>query len=220
MSVTKAHERHDGPRESRTSSGAGPVGPGKRTLSEELGAGVGLPAEHRANFERSLGRDLSGVRLHTSDAAANEADKVDARAFTRGQDIMFGRGLNPFDWRSQHLLAHEVAHTAQQQGAAPSSELATTQPGDGAERNADAAAAAMLAGRPATVAPQPMAIARRTKNERVDEPAAEPAGDGGAVGDGGAPGAPGSQTGGGSTPGAASNAEIGELTANQVGAEP
>ena len=64
-------------------------GPGKRTLTGELGAGEGLPGAQRSTFEQSLGRDLSGVRVHTNDAAANEAERVDAQAYASGQDIVF-----------------------------------------------------------------------------------------------------------------------------------
>src|ERR1041384_6264268 len=93
--------------------------PGKQTLTETLGAGESLPAVQRQQFERSLGRDLSAVRVHTGDAAGNEADRVNARAYATGQNIVFARGAyNPFDRQSHHLLAHEVAHTAQQHGAA------------------------------------------------------------------------------------------------------
>src|SRR6185503_17310658 len=188
-------------------------GPGKRTLTETLGPGTALPGEQRVQFERSLGQDLSGVRVHTDDAAADQADRVNARAFASGQDIVFGRGeYQANDNQSQRLLAHEVAHTAQQQGAAPAGELATTQPGDSAERDADAAATAMLAGKPAAVSSQPMAIARKTRDESVSEPR-EPGGD--ASGEG-------APAGGGANGASAAKPEeqIGELTADRVGAEP
>jgi hypothetical protein len=150
--------------------------PGKRTLTEELGGGDRLPDAPRARFERSLGRDLSGVRMHTGDAAAERADRVDARAFATGQHVVVGKGEHrPDDDKWLRLLAHEVAHTAQQPSAAPAGELATTQPGDGAERNADAAASAMLAGKPAQVSAQPASIARKTKDESADEPPSAPA---------------------------------------------
>ena len=124
---------HAGPDAGRGAAGSA-LGPGKRTLTEQLGTGEALPAAQRTHFERSLGRDLSGVRVHTGEAAAAQADQVDARAFATGQHIVFGRGEHrPNDPGWQRLFAHEVAHTAQQQGAAPAGELATTQPGDAAE---------------------------------------------------------------------------------------
>src|SRR5690242_17246791 len=151
----------------RAAATTGP-GPGKRTLTDELGAGDSLPPVQRAQFEQSLGRDLSGVRVHTGETAAEHADRADARAYATGQDIVVGRGEQHGDkWMS--LLAHEVAHTAQQRDAAPAGELATTQPGDAAERNADGAAAAILAGRPAAVTAQPATIARKAKTESLDD---------------------------------------------------
>jgi DNA-binding phage protein len=197
--------------------------PGKRTLTQQLGAGEGLPAVQRSQFEKSLGRDLSGVRVHTDDAAAEHADRVNARAYATGQDIVFARGeYNPFDRRSMQLLAHEVAHTAQQPGTSPSGELATTQPGDAAERNADTAAASMLAGKSAQVSVQPASVARRTKDESIDLPSA-PSGspDASGGGDGGSSDA---QTRG--ADGASGDKkpegeeEIGELTAERAGQEP
>jgi uncharacterized protein DUF4157 len=220
MPITSSHDRS---RESPAAAGPGrgpaapAAGPGKRTLTEDLGAGDALPEGQRTRFEQSLGRDLSGVRVHTGAAAADHADRVQARAFAAGPHVVFGRGeYRPDDPRGQHLLAHEVAHTAQQHGAAPGGDLATTQPGDAAERNADAAAAAMLAGTPAAVTAQPAAIARKTKDESIDPPTdAAPGGSPPAASADGAQPA--------SEPGKdkdAGNDQIGELTAQQVGIEP
>jgi hypothetical protein len=207
MSIRASREHHESGHDAQGASGAA-LAPGKRTLSEELGGGEGLPDAPRSTFEKSLGRDLSGVRVHTSDAAASAAQRVDAHAYASGQDIVFARGAyNPFDRRSMQLLAHEVAHTAQQQGAAPSGDQAgnvtTTQPGDPAERDADAAASAMMTGRPAQVAAQPIAIARKRQDESLEEPSTPPAGGAGA------PGAPGED-----------DEQIGELTADRVGQVP
>lgn len=204
-----SHDHQQGRTAGRGGAASTPASsPGKRTLTEGLGAGEALPDAQRAQFEKSLGRDLSGVRVHTDDAAAENADRVNARAYATGHDIVFGKGEHaPHDARSRHLLAHEVAHVAQQQGAAPSGELATTQPGDAAERNADAAAAAMLAGRPASVSTQPASIARKTRDESVEpaspsEPAAANRPDGAPAGS--------------STKGD-DEGEIGELSAERIG---
>jgi hypothetical protein len=220
VAVNMSHEHQSGsrgePGTSRAAGAPGP-GPGKRTLTEALGAGEALPDAQRARFERSLGRDLSGVRVHTGDAAADQADRVQARAFATGPHIVFGRGeYGPHDQRSQGLLAHEVAHTAQQPGAAPAGELATTQPGDAAERNADTAAAAMVAGRPAEVSAQPASIARKTKDESVGDAPSAPE----AAPDPGAPGAPAASAGDAAPGKASQDGEIGELVAERIGVEP
>jgi hypothetical protein len=107
-----------------------------------------LPAALQHRFERSLGADLSTVRLHTDDAAARSAESLDARAFATGNDIHFGAGqYQPDTQEGLFLIAHEVAHTVQQQGGTPQAQCARAAPsGDAAEVEADQAAAAMLGG--------------------------------------------------------------------------
>lgn len=86
-------------------AGVGPVvGTG---ATPQRGAGQPLPGGPRQRLERYFQADLSGVRLHTDAAARRQAEGLNARAFTRGQDIWFGAGPGPADER---LLAHEVAH--------------------------------------------------------------------------------------------------------------
>ena len=58
----------------------------------------------------------SGARFHVGPAAERLADAVDARAYTVGRDIVFGRGeFRPDTRGGRHLIAHELAHVAQQQ---------------------------------------------------------------------------------------------------------
>jgi hypothetical protein len=117
-------------------------------------AGQPLPGDVRARFESSLGADLSGVRVHTGDESAQAAGAVGARAYTVGNDIHFNGGeYAPSDPFGMHLLAHEVAHTQQQAGAAPTRQhkVEVSTPGDAAEVDADRAADAMVTGAPAMV---------------------------------------------------------------------
>jgi hypothetical protein len=59
--------------------------------------------------------DLSRVRIHTGGPAEQSAREVNALAFTVGQDIVFRNGLYaPGSPSGRSLLAHELAHTAQQ----------------------------------------------------------------------------------------------------------
>ncbi|MCE9571843.1 MAG: DUF4157 domain-containing protein [Deltaproteobacteria bacterium] len=116
--------------------------------------GAPLPTEVRERFEQSLGSDLSDVRVHTGDASAEAAAAVGARAYTIGNDIHFGAGsYAPTDPFGIHLLAHEVAHTQQQAGGAPTTQykLAVSTPVDAAELEADRAADAMVVGAPTLV---------------------------------------------------------------------
>lgn len=117
-------------------------------------SGSVLPGSVRGTFERSLGVDLSGVRVHTGDASARAAGAVSAKAYAVGQDIHFGSGqYDPSSSSGKHLLAHEVAHTVQQRGASPGAQfkLEISTPGDACEVEADRAADAMVRGAPASV---------------------------------------------------------------------
>ncbi|MBZ0237001.1 MAG: DUF4157 domain-containing protein, partial [Deltaproteobacteria bacterium] len=81
------------------------------------------------------------------------ADAVGALAFARGQDIHFAHDqYAPGTPAGDRLLAHEIAHTVQQTpGAAPQHQSVISAPGEPLEREADAAAAAVLAGEPFAV---------------------------------------------------------------------
>lgn len=82
------------------------------------GAG-NLPAQTRKFMEPRFGADFSGVRVHTGDAAATQARKLDAAAFTTGRDIHFAKGkYQPDTPAGKELIAHELTHVIQQ-GAAP-----------------------------------------------------------------------------------------------------
>ncbi len=125
--------------------------------------GSPLPEELRGRFESSIGADLSGVRIHTGGESAEASSAVGAKAYTTGQDIHFGAGhYDPSSAFGVHLIAHEVAHTVQQQGAAPTRQhkLEVSAPQDGAELEADRAADAMVAGTPAVVGSVPASTAR------------------------------------------------------------
>jgi outer membrane protein OmpA-like peptidoglycan-associated protein len=117
-------------------------------------SGHGLPDGLRAKFEASLGEDLGGVRVHADSAAAEASAALGARAYAVGQDVFMGAGqYAPDTTDGAWLLAHEVAHTVQQRGAAagPQAKLEVSEPGDAMEHEADAAANAMMHGQPATV---------------------------------------------------------------------
>jgi hypothetical protein len=80
-------------------------------------AGQALPTQLQRKFEHALGADLSAVRVHTGTQSAKANDAISARAYTTGNDIHFNRGeYNPSSSEGQHLLAHEVVHTVQQNG--------------------------------------------------------------------------------------------------------
>ncbi|WP_406102663.1 DUF4157 domain-containing protein [Streptomyces sp. NBC_01003] len=112
---------------------------GARTARDASSSdGHALDPSLRAEMESHLGADLSGVRLHTSPAATASANALRARAYTVGQDIVFGPG----EYRPEHtagraLIAHELTHTVQQAlgGAAPAgSDSHERVAGDGSSR--------------------------------------------------------------------------------------
>jgi hypothetical protein len=92
-------------------------------------AGQPLDGETKSQAEPGLGRDLSGVRLHTGSEAAASAQTLGARAFAVGQDIVFGAGqFSPDTPSGQLLLFHELAHTIQD----PTGRMIHRQPDAGA----------------------------------------------------------------------------------------
>jgi hypothetical protein len=110
------------------------------------------------------GADFASIRVHHAGADADLACRVlGARAFTVGSDIYFAAGAFRPDTRDGlWLLAHEVAHVVQQSaglvrtpraartaaGAAGRPALTVAPAGTAEERAADAAADALVAGRP------------------------------------------------------------------------
>jgi hypothetical protein len=98
---------------------------GGSPLRGHLGGGDALPARTRDYFEKRLGHDLGGVRIHAGERAAASARGIDAAAYTLGSDIAFGAGRwQPDSAAGQRLLAHELAHVVQQGGGNPSLGLA------------------------------------------------------------------------------------------------
>jgi hypothetical protein len=77
--------------------------------------GAPLAGATRAFFEPRFGEDFGDVRVHADAHAARAARDIQARAFTVGSDIVFGAGeYAPVGAEGQRLLAHELAHVAQQ----------------------------------------------------------------------------------------------------------
>src|SRR5690348_9227267 len=84
---------------------------------QQLFRGPGQPLEPavREQMEPRFGYDFSRLRVHTDAEAAEAARALRARAFTVGDDIVFGCGeYAPGTLRGRHLLAHELTHVLQQ----------------------------------------------------------------------------------------------------------
>jgi hypothetical protein len=76
--------------------------------------GQPLDAATRAFFEPRFGMNFSGVRVHSDRVAQQSAASVNALAYATGSDIVLGKGGSP---GVNRLIAHELAHVAQQGGA-------------------------------------------------------------------------------------------------------
>lgn len=96
----------------RTAEGeAAPVASAPR-----LGPGEALDDATRAFFEPRFGADLGEVRVHAGEHDGRLASSLSARAFTFGNDIVFGKGrYQPGTDSGRRLIAHELAHVVRPQ---------------------------------------------------------------------------------------------------------
>jgi hypothetical protein len=114
-------------------------------------SGAPLPASMRAFFEPRFGMDLGHVRVHTDGEAQQSARDVHALAYTVGSHVVFSADrYAPSTSHGQRLLAHELAHVVQhcRGPAAVHTRRAISEPGDPAEREADAVADIAMRGLP------------------------------------------------------------------------
>lgn len=82
-----------------------------------MGGGRPLDSATRRSMEARFGQDFTGVRIHDHATASSAAAGISARAFTVGEDIVFGSGgYDATTTHGRYLLAHELAHVVQQRG--------------------------------------------------------------------------------------------------------
>lgn len=120
------------------------VSPGKvHSLATQGCSGSGSPLPFLGKISSSFGRhDVSHVRAFTGEAARAATKAMSARAYAKGDSVVFGR--TP-DLRT---AAHEAAHVIQQQGGVQL-KGGVGAAGDVHERHADQVADAVVAGRSA-----------------------------------------------------------------------
>jgi hypothetical protein len=101
-----------------------PAAPGTSQPSTALAerrvahGGRSLHGAERSFFEPRLGADLSHVRVHEGPDAHVAAASVGARAYTVGHHIVLGReSYGPASSAGRRLMAHELTHVLQQDGA-------------------------------------------------------------------------------------------------------
>ncbi len=117
-------------------------------VQSQLNQGRSLDAGVRTQMESAFGRSFGDVQVHTDPTATTLARDLRARAFTVGNDIAFASGqYQPGTLIGDALIAHELAHVAQQSGAADGNGL--MQKGhdrhDAFEEEADQAAIGVVA---------------------------------------------------------------------------
>ncbi len=134
--------RSEAPRPAQDSTGGGPLVTAPPLVRSAVQSqGQPLEAATRDLMEPHFNYDFSQVQIHTDPTAADSARAVHARAYTIGRNIVFGKGrYTPQTAAGQKLLAHELAHVVQQEGAQPSGDAPMD---DSHERAAEAAAAAI-----------------------------------------------------------------------------
>jgi hypothetical protein len=92
-----------------------------RAVQAGLGPGRALESSMRGRAESVLREDFSRVRVHTGGAAEQATRRFGMRALAVGQDIAFAPGeYQPGTPEGDAILAHELAHVAQQKAAAES----------------------------------------------------------------------------------------------------
>jgi hypothetical protein len=99
-------------------------------LREAIGSpGRPLDGETLGFMESRFGHDFSRVRVHTDPPSARSAEAVAAHAYTVGSDVVFAPGrYAPASAEGRLLLAHELAHVAQQVAAGAPAAVVQRQP--------------------------------------------------------------------------------------------
>ena len=101
-----------------------------------MSSGQPLNPGSRKQMESALSGNFSDVRIHTDQPANQFSENLNARAFTVGKDIGFGKGeYRPGTLLGDALLAHELAHVQQQSQGGSSDDTEVL------EKDADEAAA-------------------------------------------------------------------------------
>jgi hypothetical protein len=131
-------------------------GDGGERVPPRAGRGRPLPDDVREAMEASLGRPLDHVRVHVGPEAA----AIGAHAFARGGDVHFQTGrYSPRSREGRRLLAHELAHVAQQEtGRVRRPPGSAIQDDPALEAAADAVAVRALRAAPAPAAAAPSAL--------------------------------------------------------------
>ena len=118
----------------------------ERSIDAARGGGQGLDHATQRRMESSFGADFSGVRIHHDARSDGLSQSLSARAFATGRDVFFRQGeYNPGTSSGRELLAHELTHVVQQNGAGVQRKMTVSEPGDPHEVEADRMAQHVMA---------------------------------------------------------------------------
>lgn len=129
--------------------------PGRESRSQTLRRdGMPLGTEVRAIMESHFAHDFSRIKVHADRPAADAATALGARAFTSGNDIVFGAGeYRPHTQDGRYVLAHELRHVVQKARQTPGAHDMDA-PNSAVERDAHEAAMAVARDRVAPPMPR------------------------------------------------------------------
>jgi len=90
------------------------------SVQSSKGSGSSLDSKTQSFVSSRLGNDFSEVKIHTDNEAIQLSQKLNAKAFTVGNNIYFNQGqYQPNSVSGRQLLAHELVHVLQQNGSEP-----------------------------------------------------------------------------------------------------
>jgi len=117
---TRCQDNDDEKKIIRKTSGTTHASSEVPSIVHEVLGSSGQPLDHatRTFFEPRFGYNFGRVRIHAGSRAAESARAINALAYTAGTDIVFGAGIySSGTSRGNSILAHELTHVIQQNGA-------------------------------------------------------------------------------------------------------
>ena len=133
--------------------------------------GQPLDAAARDQVTPLAGHDFGKIRIFSDSQAANMANGIGARAYTVDQNIVFNQGeFDPTSTDGRFVLAHELAHTIQNQKSVGSKNQSINPSNDASETEANTFAAGVSLGMPTAIQAAPAAaISRFPSSEPVPQ---------------------------------------------------
>jgi hypothetical protein len=111
MRAARKSERHQG--DARRGEAHAPIS----ERSRDTFGGRPLDPAVRSVAEARFGHDFGSVRVHAGEDANSSADAIEAAAYTAGREIVLSDQIDIDQPAGRWVLAHELAHVIQQEGA-------------------------------------------------------------------------------------------------------